>query len=308
MPITPTRKIWMNGQLVDWDDARVHILTPTLHYGWGVFEGIRAYSTARGPAVFRLRDHIARLLRSASIYLMTPGFTAAQLVAAVRETVAVNEVDSCYIRPLVYLGYGEMGLNPLPSAVEVSIAVWPWGSYLGESGVRDGVRACLSSWRRNDVNQIPPAAKATGQYLNSSLAKVAALKAGYDEALLMSANGHVADGSGENVFLVKDGALYTPPLTDGPLEGITRASVMKMAADEGLAVHERHIVRTDCYLADEAFFTGTAAEIVPIREIDDRPVGTGRPGPVTQMIQDLFRRTCAGEVDRYKEWIDYVRD
>lgn len=309
MPITPTDSIWMDGELVPWERATVHVLTHTLHYGTGAFEGIRAYPTPSGVAVFRLTEHIERLLASAKILMLDVPYSRDELVAATKAVVRENHLDDgCYIRPLVYLGYGEMGLNPLPSRVEVSIAVWPWGSYLGDSGVRDGVRVCLSSWRRNDVNQIPPAAKATGQYLNSSLAKVAALKAGYDEALLMSANGHVADGSGENVFLVKDGALYTPPLTDGPLEGITRASVMKMAADEGLAVHERHIVRTDCYLADEAFFTGTAAEIVPIREIDDRPVGTGRPGPVTQMIQDLFHRTCAGEVDRYKEWIDYVRD
>ncbi len=308
MPITPTKKIWMNGQLVDWDAATIHVLNPTLHYGWGVFEGIRAYHTDRGPAVFRLGDHIARLLRSAKIYLMEPPFDHDQLVQAVKDTVAVNEVEACYIRPLIYLGYGEMGLNPLPSSVEVMIAVWPWGSYLGQQAEEHGCRAVISTWRRNDANIIPPAAKASGQYLNSSLAKVAALKAGYDEAILCSPNGHVADGSGENVFLVRGRTLVTPPLTDGPLGGITRASVMTIAADEGLQVREEHVVRTDLYLADEAFFTGTAAELVPIVSVDDRPVGTGRPGPVTRRVMEVFHAATAGQVDRYKDWVDYVRD
>jgi len=308
MPITPTKKIWMNGTFVDWDDATIHFLNPTLHYGWGVFEGIRAYHTSRGPAVFRLTDHIARLYRSAKVYLMEPAFSAEEIVAATKETVAINEVESCYIRPLVYLGYGEMGLNPLPSTVEISIAVWPWGAYLGDEAANTGVRAVISNWRRNDANIIPPAAKASGQYLNSSLAKVAALKAGYDEAILTSANGHIADGSGENVFIVRDKTLITPPLTDGPLGGITRASVMQIAADEGYAVREEHIVRTDMYLADEAFFTGTAAEMVPIVEVDDRSVGTGRPGPVTKHILDLFHQATHGELDRYKDWVEHVRD
>lgn len=308
MPITPTQKIWMNGAFVDWDDATIHVLNPTLHYGWGVFEGIRAYQTARGPAVFRLTDHIARLFRSAKIYLMEPRFSLEDIVAATKETVAVNDVDSCYIRPLIYLGYGEMGLNPLPSKVEVSIAVWPWGSYLGKEAEEHGCRAVISTWKRNDANIIPPAAKASGQYLNSSLAKVAALKAGYDEAILTSPNGHVADGSGENVFLVRNKTLITPPLTDGPLGGITRASVMQIAADEGYDVREEHVVRTDLYLADEAFFTGTAAELVPIIEVDDRKIGAGRPGPVTRHILEVFHQATAGELDRYKTWNEYVTD
>ncbi|WP_131770958.1 branched-chain-amino-acid transaminase, partial [Candidatus Protofrankia californiensis] len=274
MSITPTSKIWMSGQFVDWDDARIHVLNPTLHYGWGVFEGIRAYPTAHGSAVFRLTDHVARLYRSAKIYMMEPAFTQAELVAVIKETVAVNKVDACYIRPLIYLGYGEMGLNPLPSSIEVMVAVWPWGAYLGDDAEKNGCRATVSTWRRNDNNIIPPAAKASGQYLNSSLAKVAALKAGYDEAILTSPNGHVADGSGENVFIVSGGTVMTPPLSDGPLGGITRASIMRIAADQGYEVREQHIVRTDLYLADEAFFTGTAAEMVPIVEIDDRPVGS----------------------------------
>ncbi len=308
MSITPTSKIWMSGQFVDWDDARIHVLNPTLHYGWGVFEGIRAYPTAHGSAVFRLTDHVARLYRSAKIYMMEPSFTQAELVAAIKETVAVNKVDACYIRPLIYLGYGEMGLNPLPSSIEVMVAVWPWGSYLGADAEKNGCRATVSTWRRNDNNIIPPAAKASGQYLNSSLAKVAALKAGYDEAILTSPNGHVADGSGENVFIVSGGTVITPPLSDGPLGGITRASVMQIAADQGYEVREQHIVRTDLYLADEAFFTGTAAEMVPIVEIDDRPVGSGRPGPITRELLDLFHQATRGELDRYKNWNELVQE
>ncbi|WP_250283387.1 MULTISPECIES: branched-chain-amino-acid transaminase [unclassified Frankia] len=308
MSITPTSKIWMSGRFVDWDDARIHVLNPTLHYGWGVFEGIRAYPTARGSAVFRLTDHIARLYRSAKIYMMEPSFTQDELIAAVKETVAVNKVDACYIRPLIYLGYGEMGLNPLPSSVEVMVAVWPWGSYLGADAEQNGCRATVSTWRRNDNNIIPPAAKASGQYLNSSLAKVAALKAGYDEAILTSPNGNVADGSGENVFIVSEGRLITPPLSDGPLGGITRASIMQIAADQGYEVREQHIVRTDLYLADEAFFTGTAAEMVPIVEIDDRPVGTGRPGPITRELLELFHQATRGEIDRYKNWNELVQE
>ncbi len=306
MPITPTSKIWMSGQLVDWDDARIHVLNPTLHYGWGVFEGIRSYATADGPAVFRLTDHIARLYRSAKIYLMDVPFTQEQIVAATKETVAVNQLETCYIRPLIYLGHGEMGLNPLPSPIEVSIAVWPWGSYLGEDAEQNGCRATISTWRRNDNNIIPPAAKASGQYLNSSLAKVAAIKAGYDEAILLSPNGHIADGSGENVFIVSGRTVITPPLTDGPLGGITRASIMQIAADAGYEVREQHIVRTDLYLADEAFFTGTAAEIVPIAEVDDRPVGIGKPGPVTRQLLETFHAATRGEVDRYKDWVEHV--
>ncbi|KPM57262.1 branched chain amino acid aminotransferase [Frankia sp. CcI49] len=307
MPITPTSKIWMNGELVDWDDAQVHVLNPSLHYGWGVFEGIRAYATSSGSAVFRLTDHIARLYRSAKIYMMEPSFSPEELIQATKDLIVENDVQACYIRPLIYLGYGEIGLNPLPSSIEVMIAVWPWGSYLGEDAERNGARATISTWRRNDANIIPPAAKATGQYINSSLAKVAAIKAGYDEAIMTSPNGHIADGSGENVFIVSGRKVITPPLSDGPLGGITRASVMQIAADQGYEVLEQHIVRTDLYLADEAFFTGTAAEIVPIASVDDRPVGAGRPGPVTKEILDIFHQATRGELDRYKDWNESVR-
>jgi branched-chain amino acid aminotransferase len=308
VPLTPTKKIWMNGEFVDWDDATIHVLNPTLHYGWGVFEGIRAYATNRGPAVFRLTDHIARLYRSAKIYLMEPDFSLEQIVAATKETVRINEVESCYIRPLFYLGYGEMGLNPLPSKTEVSIAVWPWGSYLGEDAKASGCRAATSSWQHINQNSIPPTGKGTGQYMNSSLAKVAAVKAGYDEAILLSPAGHVVQGTGENIFIVTDGKLITPPIQDGLLQGITRDSVMTIARDQGYEVQERTIVRTDLYHADEAFFSGTAAELVPICEVDDRMVGTGKPGPMTTEIADIFMSATAGAVDRYKSWNEYVND
>ena len=305
MPLTPTSKIWMHGRFVDWDDATVHILNPTMHYGWGVFEGIRAYRTARGPAVFRLTDHIARLFRSARIYLMDPGFTEAEIVAATKETVRVNGVESCYIRPIVYLGYGEMGLNPLPSTVNVSIAVWPWGTYLGEEGIKHGVRMKVSSWRRQDPNMIPPAAKVTGLYVNSSLAKVEALKAGYDEAILLNTQGHVSECTGENLFIVKGGRITTPPLSAGALDGITRDSIMVIAKDLGYEVVEENILRSDLYIADEAFLTGTAAEVVPIRAVDDRVIG--EPGEVTRKIQEMYFATIRGEVETYKGWLEHAR-
>jgi branched-chain amino acid aminotransferase len=298
----------MNGTLVDWDDARIHVLNPTLHYGWGVFEGIRAYATSRGPAVFRLTDHIARLFRSARIYLLEPDFTADEIVAATKETVRVNGVDSCYIRPIVYLGYGEMGLNPLPSHAEISIAVWPWGLYLGADALETGCRAMTSSWQHINQNSIPPTGKGTGQYVNSSLSKVAALKAGYDEAILLSPAGNVVQGTGENIFVVQGRTVVTPPVQEGLLEGITRDSAMQIARDLGYEVVEHSLVRTDLYLADEAFFTGTAAEVVPIASVDDRAVGSGRPGPVTREIMEIFSAATRGEVDRYKEWNEYVQD
>ena len=308
MPITPTAKIWMDGELVDWDDAKIHILNPSLHYGWGVFEGIRAYQTARGPAIFRLTEHIARLYRSAHIYLMEPEFTPEQIVAATKEVVRVNAVDSCYIRPLFYLGYGEMGLNPLPSKTKAMIACWPWGAYLGAEAAETGVRAAVSSWQRIGNNTIPPTGKATGQYINSSLAKITALKAGYDEAILLTPEGTISEGSGENIFAVYGRRLITPPLVDGALAGLTRDAVITLARDQGYEVEERSLNRADLYLADEAFFTGTAAEMVPLVEVDDRKVGTGRPGPVTRHVIDLFGQVVRGELDQYKDWNEYVND
>jgi branched-chain amino acid aminotransferase len=308
MPITPTEKIWMDGELVDWADAKVHVLTHTMHYGSGVFEGIRAYKTARGVAVFRLRDHIDRLFASAKVLLIDVPFTLEQILEATREVVRVNGMhDGCYLRPLIYLGYGEMGLNPLPCPVNVSIAAWPWASYLGDEGIENGVSVKVSSWQRHDPNAVPTAAKSTGMYLNSSLAKVEALKAGYDEAILLAPDGHVSECTGENVFIVRGGTLITPPSSDaGALDGITQRSVEAIAADLGYPVEHEAMIRTDLYLADEAFLTGTAAEVVPICSVDDRPVGSGRPGPVTRDIQATFFATVKGEVDRYKDWLDYV--
>ncbi|HWL35172.1 MAG TPA: branched-chain-amino-acid transaminase [Frankiaceae bacterium] len=308
MPITPTKKIWMDGELVDWDDATIHVLNPTLHYGWGVFEGIRAYATDRGPAVFRLTEHIERLFRSAHIYFLEPQFTVEQVIAATKETVRVNDVESCYIRPLMYLGHGEMGLLPVTSNTRISIAVWPWGTYLGDAAEENGVRARVSSWQRISANAIPPAGKGTGQYINSSLAKVEAIKAGYDEAIMLTPSGNVAEGSGENLFVVTRGTVYTPPVVDGVLAGLTRDSIMTMARDEGIEVVEKSIVRSDLYLADEVFCTGTAAEVVPMVEIDDRKVGKGVPGPVTKRLIELYRQAVTGRLDRYKEWNEYVRE
>ena len=308
MPITPTEKIWMDGELVDWADAQVHVLTHTMHYGSGAFEGIRAYPTSQGVAVFRLRDHIRRLVNSAKIFLIEIPFSEDELVEATREVVRVNGLeDGCYLRPLVYLGYGEMGLNPLPCPVKVAIAAWPWGTYLGDEGVANGVSVKVSSWRRHDPNAVPTAAKGTGMYVNSSLAKVEAIKAGYDEAILLAPDGHVSECTGENLFIVRDGRLITPPTSDaGALDGITQQTVETIACDMGLEVLHDPIIRTDLYTADEAFLTGTAAEVVPIRAVDDRVVGEGRPGPITKELQQTYFATVRGEVDRYKDWLDHV--
>jgi branched-chain amino acid aminotransferase len=308
MPLTPTQKIWMDGELVDWADAKVHVLSHSLHYGSGVFEGIRAYPTSQGVAVFRLGDHIRRLLASAHILLIDVPYTYEQLVEATCEVVRVNGMtDGCYLRPIVYLGYGEMGLNPLPSSVNVSIATWPWGTYLGEEGLRRGVSVKISSWRRHDPNAMPTAAKSTGMYVNSSLAKVEALKAGYDEAVLLTSDGRVSECTGENIFVVRDGVVFTPPTSDaGALDGITQDTVEVLAGDMGIEVRREALIRSDLYLADEAFLTGTAAEVVPIRSVDDRAVGTGEPGPVTLELQRTYFATVRGEIDRYKDWLHRV--
>lgn len=296
--------IWMDGELVPWDDANVHLLTHSLHYGLGVFEGIRCYATKQGPAVFRLTDHMRRLHRSAKIHLMQMNYSVEELVEATKEVVRSNSVDACYIRPLVWLGYGEMGLNPLNCEVRTAVAVWPWGTYLGDDGIKHGVRVRVSSYRRLDPNVIPPAAKATGQYINSILAKVEALKSGYDEAIMLNTAGFVTDGSGENIFVVRDGVMTTPPTSSGALEGITRDSVMQIARDLGYEVKVDNLVRADLYLADEAFFSGTAAEVVPIREIDDRVIG--EPGPITKKVQENFFAAVHGELERYSHWLEHV--
>ena len=306
MPITKTEKIWMDGELVDWDDARIHILTHTLHYGCGVFEGIRAYPTESGPAVFRLTDHIVRLFNSAKIFMIDVPFGIEDIIEATKTTVRVNGLAECYIRPIVYLGYGEMGLNPLPCPVNVSIAVWPWGAYLGDEGIANGVRMKISSWQRHGPNAMPPAAKGTGMYINSSMAKVEALKAGYDEAILLSPQGYVSECTGENIFVIRGGKIITPPLAAGALEGITQNSVMAIARDLGFEVEVGNILRSDLYIADEAFLSGTAAEVVPIASVDDRQVGDGKPGTITRQIQDVYHAAVRGKVDRYKDWVEYV--
>ncbi|MDQ6834959.1 MAG: branched-chain amino acid transaminase [Actinomycetota bacterium] len=299
--------IWHNGELVAWEDAKIHVLTHGLHYGTAVFEGERAYPTDRGPGIFRHRDHLKRLLRSAELYYMPIPYTLEQLRAATHELIAANGLRECYIRPIVYRGYGQMGLYPLDCEVSVSIAAWPWGAYLGEEAKRSGIRAKVSSWRRISSDALVPHAKASGQYLNSVLAKIEASKAGYQEAILLDARGMVCEGSGENLFVVRDGQILTPPQTAGILDGISRASILTIARDRGYEVIERDLARAELILADEVFMSGTAAELVAVREIDDHPVGGGQgAGPVTRDLQAVYDRALRGAEPRYAEWLDIV--
>jgi branched-chain amino acid aminotransferase len=297
--------IWMNGEFVSWEDAKVHVLTHSLHYGTGVFEGIRAYDTDRGPAIFRHQDHLDRLRRSATMYYMDLPYQLEKLREATHELIVRNGFSSCYIRPLVFRGYGPMGLDPLTNPVEVVIAVWEWGAYLGEEGKRSGIRAKVSSWQRISPLSLYPHAKATGQYLNSVLAKIEATKAGYQEGILLDHLGHVCEGTGENIFLVRDGVIYTPPQTASILDGINRKSVITIARDLGYELVERDIARGELVNADELFLTGTAAELTPVREVDDIPLG--EPGPVTRQIQGVFDDTLCGRVPQYAEWLDLVQ-
>jgi branched-chain amino acid aminotransferase len=297
-------KIWMNGALVDWADARVHVLSHGLHYGTSVFEGIRSYDAEKGVAVFRLGDHLARLERSAAMYYMPLPYTASELRAAVHQLLAANGLGACYIRPIALRGYGTMGLFPLEAPVEVAVAAWEWGAYLGDDGLRTGIRAKVASWRRIGSTTIPATAKAGGQYLNSVLAKVETHKAGYQEAILLNEAGYVADGSGENIFLVRDEVLITPPVQASILEGITRASIITLAGDEGIPVIEREVARGELYTADEVFVTGTAAEVCPVNEVDDHRIGP--PGPVTRTLQERFFAATEGRGPRSAEWLDYV--
>jgi len=306
MPITPVERIWMDGELVDWADAKIHVLSHAVHYGTGVFEGIRCYETKSGPAVWHLDEHIKRLFRSAKLYHLEVPYSAEALSEAVKDTIRANGLAACYVRPLVLRGYGEMGVNPLNAPVNVVVAVWPWGAYLGEQALEQGVRVKISSCKRNDQNSLPAGAKATGQYINGVLAKVESLKAGYDEAIMLNQQGFITDGSGENVFVVRHGVLFTPPISAGCLDGITRSTVMTLARDLGYEVREENLVRTDLYNADEAFFTGTAAEVTPIREVDDRTVGEGTRGPVTKEIQGTFFAATKGEMERYASWLTPV--
>jgi len=299
--------IWHNGELVAWEDAKIHVLTHGLHYGTGVFEGERAYETQSGPAIFRHVDHLERLFKSAELYYMPIPYTLDELRSATHELIAANELRECYIRPIAFRGYGQMGLYPLDCNVDVSIAVWPWGAYLGEEGKRHGVRAKVSSWRRISHDALIPHAKASGQYLNSVLAKVEASKAGYQEAILLDSQGFVSEGTGENIYAVRDGEIITPPQTAGILDGINRKSIIQIAGDLGLTVIERNLARAELYLAEEVFLSGTAAELVPVREIDDHAVGGGQPGEITRQIQAVFDDALHGRDPRYAEWLDVVK-
>jgi len=307
MNVEPVDLIWMNGDFVAWEDAKVHVLTHGLHYGTGVFEGMRAYETDRGPAIFRHRDHLDRLFKSAELFYMPLPYELEELRAATHELLGRNGLSSCYIRPIAFRGYGEMGLFPLDAPVDVAIAAWPWGAYLGEESKQAGIRAKVSSWRRISPDSLIPHAKASGQYLNSVLAKIESYKAGYEEAILLDDQGHVCEGSGENLFVVQGETIVTPPQTASILDGINRKSTMQIARDLGYEVIERDLARAELYLADELFMTGTAAELVPVREVDDHRVGTGQPGPVTRAVQNTFEDALHGRAERYLDWLDVIK-
>jgi branched-chain amino acid aminotransferase len=296
--------IWMNGEFVAWDDAKVHVLSHGFHYGTGVFEGIRCYETDRGPAIFRHREHLERLAMSAELYYLPLPHSIDEVRDATHELIRRNGLESCYIRPLAFRGYGEMGLYAPTAPVELMVAVWPWGAYLGEEGKRNGVRAKVSSWRRISSSSLIPHAKASGQYLNSILAKTESANAGYDEAILLDEAGNVCEGSGENVFVIREGEVATPGHTASILDGISRKSVIQIAADLGYEVVERDIARSELYLADEVFLCGTAAELVPVREIDDHEIG--EPGELTRLIQAKFEDALHGRAQEYLEWLDFV--
>ena len=298
-----TEKIWMNGELVDWNDAKVHVGVHGLHYGSGVFEGIRAYETDKGTAVFRLSDHLRRLDNSARLLHMELPFSLEELRAACHGLIAANGLPECYLRPIAFFGYGELGVSAVGNPVDVVIMSWPWGAYLGEDGLKNGIRAKISSWERIGPNVIPHVAKATGVYLNSMLAVHEANRAGYDEAILLTAEGFVADGSGENVFIVKDGELYTPDLSTSILPGITRDTVIQIAQDLGYTVREKSLIRSDLYLADEAFMTGTAAEVTPLSAVDDVEIGVG---PITLELQEAYLDTARGRSERWAQWLEYA--
>ena len=296
-----TEKIWMNGELVDWADAHVHVGVHGLHYGSGVFEGIRCYETEEGPSVFRLVDHLKRLESSARLLYMELPYSAEEIRAATHELIAVNGLPECYVRPIAFYGYGELGVSTAGNPVEVVIMSWPWGAYLGEDSLRRGITAKISSWKRIGPNVIPHVAKATGIYLNSMLATTEAKRAGYDEAILLTDDGYVADGPGENIFVVKDGIIVTPPLSTSILPGITRESVIEIGRELGYDVEEHSLIRSDLYLADEVFMTGTAAEVTPVRAVDDHELGVG---PVTIELQKVYLDAVRGRDARWPHWLD----
>ena len=306
MQIQPTERVWKNGSMIPWKDATVHVLSHGLHYGTGVFEGIRCYDTRKGPAVFRLREHMVRLQTSAKAINLKIPYSVDELCAATKEVVRANGLKACYIRPISFFGVSGIGVNPIGYPVETFILAFPLGAYLGEDGIKNGIRIHTSSWRRMSSTTVPATAKICGDYVNSALAVMEAKQNGFDEAILLNDAGMVAEGSGENIFMVKGGKVFTPPLNAGILPGITRDSVMSICDDMGISVVERNLVRSELFLADELFFTGSAAEVTPIREVDRRPVGDGVPGPVTRKLQDKFSQVVAGEDDHYASWLDMV--
>lgn len=297
--------IWFDGKMVDWRDARIHVLTHSLHYGMAVFEGVRAYQTDSGTAIFRLHEHTRRLFNSAKIFQMELPYTFETIVQAQKDVVRMNALASCYLRPIAWIGSEKLGVSARGNTIHVSVAAWPWGAYLGEEGLSKGIRVKTSSYSRHHVNVSLVRAKASGYYINSILANAEVTANGYDEALLLDTDGYVSEGAGENVFIVRNGVLYTPDLASC-LDGITRDSVITMARDSGIEVREKRITRDEMYCADEAFFTGTAAEITPIRELDDRTIGEGRRGPVTERLQGLFFDAVAGRSERYRSWLTPV--
>jgi len=306
MPIPSVDYIWQDGELVAWEAAQVHVLTHALHYASGAFEGIRCYRTPQGPAVFRLVEHMQRFLNSAKLLYMELPYSLEDLCAAVKKTVAANKLEQCYIRPLVFRGYGSMGVDPLEAPVQVIIAVWPWDSYLGEEALASGVDVGISSWRQRSVNAFPPQVKATASYLNSGLAHIEAVRHGYNEAILLNEDGKVCEGSGENLFVVRGNAVITPPISDGVLAGITRDSVMTLAREAGYEVREESLVRSQLYTADECFMSGTAAEVVPVRSCDGISIGSGKAGPVALGLQKAYFASVHGENAQHADWLDHL--
>jgi branched-chain amino acid aminotransferase len=301
----PTKKIWFDGQLVPWDDAKVHVLTHALHYGYAIFEGIRCNNTPKGPAVFRLKEHIKRMGMGAKAYRMQLPYTEEQIVQGCLNLVKQNGLEDCYIRPIMFSSYGEMGVNPMKNKVIGAIAAWEWGAYLGDEGMEKGIRCTVSSWARIDPRTLPPHAKCSANYANSILAKMDALSSGFDEAIMLTTSGLVGEGSGENIFRVKDGILTTPTKTAGVLEGITRDSVIQIAKDNGIPFKEEDFLREDLYNADELFLCGTAANVTPIREIDNRVIGDGK-FPMTKKIQQTYLDAIHGRIPKYEAWLSYA--
>jgi branched-chain amino acid aminotransferase len=307
MPIPKSEKIWFNGRFVNWDDAKIHVMSHVVNYGSAVFEGIRCYHTTKGSAVFCLQQHVQRLLNSAKIYRMEVPYSANELGQAILDTIRENAMRECYIRPVIFRGYGEIGVSPLGSPVEVVVAVWEWGKYLGKEALEQGVEVCVSSWTRIAPNTLPALAKAAANYMNSQLIKMEALKNGYSEGIALDSSGYISEGSGENIFLIKDGVVHTPPLGSSVLPGITRNVVIKICQDLGLTVHQQAIAREFLYVADEVFFTGTAAEVTPIRSIDRIAVGCGSRGPVTARVQERFFGIVGGQCEDRHGWFTFVK-